>query len=332
MSLGVGHLRVPTTALRRVLIVGVLAVTAVSTSTQRAGADLSPLGGTIVFSRSGSLALLAGQAGGGQTRELTSAGTDTSPRFSPDGKRVVFVRGGDIWLLRVATLATRRLTRSGTDGSPAWSPNGRRIAFTRRDGSGDADIFVIRAWGGQAFRFSRIARLGCNATAPAWSPNGSRLTYTRQYGTTSNCRAGVVVQRHGRPARIVVADPSATDADFTPDGTALLYSADCDPELCVYKGGWMVLLSGGPAWMVVTRDDCIEGDLCFRGLIGAGSGKDFIESSTYAAEDGAPVYNFWVLERPQSTDGSVDGNTAESYSTWVVDAQVIGWDHRNQPF
>jgi hypothetical protein len=32
------------------------------------------------------------------------------------------------------------------------------------------------------------------------------------------------------------------------------------------------------------------------------------------------------------TDGSVDGNTAESYSTWVVDAQVIGWDHRTQPF
>jgi dipeptidyl aminopeptidase/acylaminoacyl peptidase len=332
MSLGIGHLRVPTTALSRVLIIGVLVVTAVSTSTQRADADLSPLGGTIVFSPSGNLTLLAGRAGNGQTRELTSAGIDTSPEFSPGGKRVVFVRGGDIWLLRLATLATRRLTTGGRDGSPAWSPNGRRIAFTRRDGSGNTDIFVIRAWGGRAFRFSRIARLGCNATAPAWSPNGSLLTYTRQYGTTSNCRAGVVVQRHGHPARVVVADPSATDADFTPDGTALVYSADCDPERCTYTGGWMALLSGGSAWMVVTRDDCIEGSLCFRGLIGAGSGKEFIESSTYAAEDGAPVYNFWVLERPRSTDGSIDGNTAESYSTWVVDPQVIGWDYRTQPF
>jgi dipeptidyl aminopeptidase/acylaminoacyl peptidase len=63
-----------------------------------------------------------------------------SPRWSPDGARLAFVRAGEgegsagrpqIWLLPMAAGEARPLTRlSRGAGSPAWSPDGRTIAFT----------------------------------------------------------------------------------------------------------------------------------------------------------------------------------------------------------
>lgn len=73
---------------------------------------------------------------GGESRRLTSApGTNTHPRFSPDGKTIAFVsdRGGSsqIWLLPLDGGEATRLTNLPIDVSgPIWSPQGDRIAFT----------------------------------------------------------------------------------------------------------------------------------------------------------------------------------------------------------
>ncbi|HSN85228.1 MAG TPA: S9 family peptidase, partial [Thermoanaerobaculia bacterium] len=73
-------------------------------------------------------------------RPLTSGTGDSSPRWSPDGSRLVFVRAGEkdgqpqpgqLYLLSMQGGEARRLTDVPRGaGSPAWSPDGRSIAFT----------------------------------------------------------------------------------------------------------------------------------------------------------------------------------------------------------
>ena len=73
---------------------------------------------------------------GGSPRQLTSGALSAmSPRWSPDGKAIAFVRPADgsaqIWTVDVQTGDLKQITRvaSGADG-PVWSPDGKLIAFT----------------------------------------------------------------------------------------------------------------------------------------------------------------------------------------------------------
>ncbi len=73
---------------------------------------------------------------GGEPKRLTSApGSNSHPRWSPDGKTVAFVsdRGGSaqVWLLPMDGGEARQLTKLpvGVSG-PIWSPKGDTIAFT----------------------------------------------------------------------------------------------------------------------------------------------------------------------------------------------------------
>lgn len=73
---------------------------------------------------------------GGKPIQLTRAGKDSQPRWSPDGQTLAFVSGRDkkpqIYLLRVTSPGgeARALTSVPNGASsPAWSPDGTQIAF-----------------------------------------------------------------------------------------------------------------------------------------------------------------------------------------------------------
>lgn len=73
-------------------------------------------------------------AGGEPKRLTTSSGSDTHPRWSPDGKTIAFVsdRSGSnqVWLLPLDGGEARPLTRLPIDVSgPIWSPKGDKLAF-----------------------------------------------------------------------------------------------------------------------------------------------------------------------------------------------------------
>jgi dipeptidyl aminopeptidase/acylaminoacyl peptidase len=70
--------------------------------------------------------------GGGEPKQLTKGtGSATSPRWSPDGKKIAFVTGNQIWVMDADGDNKDQVTKISTGaGGPVWSPDGRWIAFT----------------------------------------------------------------------------------------------------------------------------------------------------------------------------------------------------------
>jgi TolB protein len=115
----------------------------------------------------------------GTRKVIASApGFDWHPRFSPDGKWLLFESARasfrDLYKLEIDTGALLRLTddREGNfDG--AWSPDGARIAFASSR-HGQLDLFVMNADGSGE---TRLTRHPGDAIKPAWSADGRYLAY-----------------------------------------------------------------------------------------------------------------------------------------------------------
>jgi dipeptidyl aminopeptidase/acylaminoacyl peptidase len=70
-------------------------------------------------------------ATGGEPKLLGSGLRSSTPRWSPDGKKIAYVSGGQIWTIDVASGETKKLTNAALGAAdPVWSPDGRLIAFT----------------------------------------------------------------------------------------------------------------------------------------------------------------------------------------------------------
>ncbi|QJW99602.1 TolB family protein [Frigoriglobus tundricola] len=103
---------------------------------------------------------------------------EESPRFSPDGKKVLWVstRDGNPDLYTVGTdgKGVTRLTNDpALDLHPAWHPDGTRIAFASGR-SGKQKIHVMNADGGSVTRLTDGASLDA---WPAWRPDGKRIAF-----------------------------------------------------------------------------------------------------------------------------------------------------------
>ncbi len=102
---------------------------------------------------------------------IVSPTTVTSPRVSPDGKKIAFAKlvgaNMDIYVYTIATNATKRLTsHAAWDAEPTWSPDGSKIAFMSRR-SGKAQIWTMNAATGGSL--TRITHTATDETDPAWS-------------------------------------------------------------------------------------------------------------------------------------------------------------------
>ena len=106
----------------------------------------------------------------------------SSPRFSPDGQRIVMSlqQGGNanIYLMDLGSRTTTRITNTGAiDTSPSFSPDGRADRVRESDRGGQQQIYVMAADGSGA---KRISFGQGSYSQPAWSPRGDYIAFTKR--------------------------------------------------------------------------------------------------------------------------------------------------------
>src|SRR6188474_3258907 len=83
-----------------------------------------------------------------------------------------------IWTVAIANGETRQLTNGPRDTTPRWSPDGKYLVFVRApEVSGRVDppqLFMLAMAGGEPFQFTTLAR---GAGAPQWSPDGKMILF-----------------------------------------------------------------------------------------------------------------------------------------------------------
>jgi len=142
--------------------------------------DLSPNGQRIAFTRTDQTAerIYVAPASGG-TATLLADSPGAVPRWSPDGKSIVFAanRGyyGGIFVVNEDGSNLRRLTTAG--GWPVWWPGGSQIGFIVTGRNGDQEIQVVPAAGGSPRALTNLAFSGSNHLFDV-SPDGKTIVTT----------------------------------------------------------------------------------------------------------------------------------------------------------
>ncbi len=160
----------------------------------------------------------------------------SSPRFSPDGRRIVMSlqQGGNanIYVLDLASRSTTRITDTNAiDTSPSFSPDGSQIVF-ESDRGGQQQVYVMGADGsGQR----RLVFGDGSYSQPVWSPRGDYIAFTKRH---AGGFAIGIVKPDGSGERILADGYHNESPTWAPNGQYLMFFRDLGGE----GGGKLIMV------------------------------------------------------------------------------------------
>jgi dipeptidyl aminopeptidase/acylaminoacyl peptidase len=172
----------------------------------------------------------------------------SDPQWSPDGRRLAFVRDDEIWIVEAdGSRDTRVVPKPGGGRDPQWSPEGRRLAFLSRR-RGWSQVWLIDAPVPRRGRPQRDPRppeasvltpSGVDVERMAWSPDGSRMAVMAQRSPEALDTSQIALVEIATGKSEVVAGERSHDtgAHWLADGS-LVYVSDAD--------GWFQVVRRSP--------------------------------------------------------------------------------------
>ena len=175
---------------------------------------------------------------GGNITLLTNENEPYLPRWSPDGKSIVFRKTGNrpLFLMNADGTNIREITtppENANDWPGAFSPGGKSIVFYRdvdiADGPNEHYLMVLHLKSGNVHRIAEI-----NATSPDWSPDGKYIACSGAIGVGGGLGSGITVMAaNGRNLKTIVpsgqvgnAILSASRPRWSPDSQKILYTQE----------------------------------------------------------------------------------------------------------
>jgi Tol biopolymer transport system component len=237
--------------------------------------DVSPDGKTIVFDLVGHLYEMP--IAGGEAKAITSGlSFDSTPRFSPDGKRIAYIsdRSGadNVWVANADGSDARPLTGEENAGftSPSWTADSAYVLVSQKKPAyydAGFELWMYDVKGGTGVRVTK-AKASEDAPPDTWrnvlgavaSPDGRYLYYSTKSGYFSEDVKFPLWQIVRRDLRIGEEDVvtsnqgSAIRPCLSPDGRVLVYATRYDAGTALRIRN---LATGDDRWLKypVQRDD-----------------------------------------------------------------------------
>lgn len=186
----------------------------------------------ILFMRSGNIY----RYGGSGITQLTFDGRSYEPAWSPDGRRIAYVRttgsaGRDIYVMDADGSNPSQKTSGIQLMYPAWSPDGKKLIMA---GGAFACVYECAIYlldlNGANAKVDNVAPMGSD---PAWSPDGKKIVYVSLSGDDGYHALYVMNSDASEISELTPRDEGALfGPTWSPDGTRIAVSkclrAVCD--------------------------------------------------------------------------------------------------------
>jgi TolB protein len=285
--------------------------------------------GRILFAAQGDIDLWDGSV-----HQITKLGDASSPAWSHDGNRFVFVRTGDAFSdlysdtidgNHLAQLTHNQPTnQEGTQAyvnnsvwalDPNWSPVADTIAYVSDLQTSQNYLWLMEGLGNPPRQIPASTVNGDNVENPSFSPDGTKIVFTQRTTVENDTQRStglwVVDLNTGQLTSLVTADSGAYDGAWSPDGNwiAFIQRDGTNNDL------WVVPAAGGPPTKLTDGKQLASpvwspdgSQIAFFEVAGDGFKVSYVNFSV--GQDGQPTAS--DSEKLFSADG-IDATSAMSW-------------------